>query len=614
MKPVVGLATRLMLVLVLFFAAGQWVNYRTSSDIRSAALAQRELDRIKSISAIIEPQLTEEFDHLKLVAALLKGQFEATGTPTGRFLESVSKVLEHSEVDYLEVTDAKGVVTYSAREPGRAGQTSDSWGVDEALAGQPGLSSVNRVNGPVIVAITPVQRQDRVIGTVSVGRQLDDKFVLRLSKAVGADLALIARSGKVYAKSRATGEVPDAAAVIEAFSKKIPIFRNNFETNHTVVYLPSLIVDEAWVFMTSVDSTSAVELMNKGDRESVVVMLILLGVSSFLIWLFVRFSLLPLRALHGRVEQIVADLPQTESALAATGTKKGSGFPKDEIGRLARSFTRMVDALQDSREQLKKSNQQLTELNQSLDQRVRDEISKRKEQESLLIHQSRLAAMGEMIGAIAHQWRQPLNALSLVLQNIRLQYNSGTLTDDSMARMYDKSSQLVDRMSSTIDEFRNFFRPSKTAVPFALASAIRASIDIMDGVFRNHAIEVTLDCDESVQLAGVQGEFSQVMLNLLSNAKDAIIDAKVASGRVKINVSTQAGRLRIDLDDNGPGIDAAILQKIFEPYFSTKDEGKGSGIGLYMSKMIVENRMNGQLSASNLGPGARFTVDLPLIS
>ncbi|MDR3395327.1 MAG: ATP-binding protein [Parasulfuritortus sp.] len=296
---------------------------------------------------------------------------------------------------------------------------------------------------------------------------------------------------------------------------------------------------------------------------------------------------------------------------------------KDEIGQLSKSFNQMVDALQDSRNVLQNYNlelerkvaertSELDELNRTLDQRVRDEIAKRKEQENLLIHQSRLAAMGEMIGAIAHQWRQPLNALSLVLQNMLMQHRMGQLTDESMNRMEAKASQLVDRMSFTIDEFRNFFKPGKHPELFNLALAVKSAADIMEGVFKNHNIRLEIECDDKIELFGLAGEFSQVVLNLLSNAKDAIIESNQRGGYVHVRARQFENRLLVDVEDNGGGIEPAILNKVFEPYFSTKDEGKGSGIGLYMSKMIVENSLKGRLEVANAAEGARFTINLPL--
>ena len=209
--------------------------------------------------------------------------------------------------------------------------------------------------------------------------------------------------------------------------------------------------------------------------------------------------------------------------------------------------------------------------------------------------------MGEMIGAIAHQWRQPLNALSLVMQNIRMQHRSNRLTEQSMARMQEKSEQLVQRMSSTIDDFRDFFKPDKHAVTFNLAKVIHSSASIMDGVFNNHSIALTIDCADDIELFGVPGEFSQVVLNLLSNAKDAVQDTQQRSPRIHVHVHREGDRILICIDDNGGGIAPEVIDRIYEPYFTTKNEGKGSGIGLYMSKMIVENNMHGRLDASNIG-------------
>ena len=178
----------------------------------------------------------------------------------------------------------------------------------------------------------------------------------------------------------------------------------------------------------------------------------------------------------------------------------------DEIGQLALNFNQMVDALQLNRNILESYNQELEftvaartrdldELNKTLDRRVHDEINKRKLQEALLIQQSRLAAMGEMIGAIAHQWRQPLNALSLVLQNIHMQHQAGILTEDSMLRMEEKAARLVARMSATIDDFRNFFKPSSHPKPFDLEKSVKSAVDIMDGLLNKYNIQVVIEYD-----------------------------------------------------------------------------------------------------------------------
>jgi C4-dicarboxylate-specific signal transduction histidine kinase len=294
----------------------------------------------------------------------------------------------------------------------------------------------------------------------------------------------------------------------------------------------------------------------------------------------------------------------------------------DEIGQLSRSFNHMVHALQQSRYRVQNHHQELerkvaertqelAELNRTLDRRVRDEIAKRKEQESLLIHQSRLAAMGEMIGAIAHQWRQPLNALSLVMQNMQMQHRMERLSDESMERMQGKAEQLVQRMSSTIDDFRNFFKPGTQAEPFNLGQTLSSAAGILEGLFKNHNIALSIECDAAIELFGIPGEFSQVILNLLGNAKDAVLESRSPAPAILLRATQVGQRIQIDVEDNGGGIAPEILNQIFEPYFTTKEEGKGSGIGLYMSKMIVENKMNGRLEVSNGTEGARFTIDLP---
>lgn len=294
----------------------------------------------------------------------------------------------------------------------------------------------------------------------------------------------------------------------------------------------------------------------------------------------------------------------------------------DEIGALSVSFNQMVDALQQSKEhaqnyrdelelEVSLRTEELDALNRSLDARVHDEVGKRKQQQALLIQQSRLAAMGEMIGAIAHQWRQPLNALGLVMQNIRMQHSAGQLTDESMARMTDKGERLMARMSSTIDEFRNFFKPSKVQKFFNLQKTMLSAADIMEGTFNNANIELTVVCDESIELFGIAGELAQVLLNLLSNARDALKASGQGAPRILMWATVVPNGVRIDVEDNGGGIAPDIMGKIFEPYFTTKDEGQGTGIGLYMSKMIVESYLRGHMEASNTTDGARFTVVLP---
>ncbi|MGZ4954438.1 MAG: ATP-binding protein [Methylobacter sp.] len=294
----------------------------------------------------------------------------------------------------------------------------------------------------------------------------------------------------------------------------------------------------------------------------------------------------------------------------------------DEIGVLSNSFNQMVDSLNLSKKQLENYNQaleiqvakrthELAELNQELDLRIKNEVDKRQKQEALLIHQSRLAAMGEMIGAIAHQWRQPLNALGLVQQNLQLRYQIGKLDDAFMSRSMEKSERLIQKMSSTIDDFRNFFKPNKHTEIFNVKVIIQAMADLLEAQLKNNNIDLIINCENNLLIKGFQGEFSQVILNLLNNAKDILVEHRPDQPRITINATNNPnGNVEVFIKDNGGGIPDAIIDKIYDPYFTTKEEGKGTGIGLYMSKIIVENNMLGTLRAFNDTEGANFVIEL----
>jgi len=293
----------------------------------------------------------------------------------------------------------------------------------------------------------------------------------------------------------------------------------------------------------------------------------------------------------------------------------------DEIGVLSNRFNQMVESLQQSKQTQENYNQQLEQevnkrtlaldaLNQNLDRKVKEEVAQRQEQERLLIHQSRLAAMGEMIGAIAHQWRQPLNALSLVLQSQQLNYQMGTLNDETMARSMEKAERLIGKMSTTIDDFRNFFKPNKHAEKFNIEMLINTTVNLLGAQFKNHNIEVNIECAQDLNIKGFQGEFSQVIINLLNNAKDVLLERDISSPRIDITSYKAEQGIGIKVHDNAGGIPEEIMDKIYDPYFTTKEEGKGTGIGLYMSKMIVENNMNGKLFAINETDGASFMIEI----
>lgn len=259
----------------------------------------------------------------------------------------------------------------------------------------------------------------------------------------------------------------------------------------------------------------------------------------------------------------------------------------------------------------KQAEDALRRLNTTLEVRIHEEIEKNREKDALLLQQARLAAMGEMIHNIAHQWRQPLNALALVVANLEDAWAYHELDDALLHQSARKADQLIQSMSTTIDDFRNFFRPDKAAINFEITPVVHETLSLLGASLQHHAIKVVVDSSADVTVFGFPSQFTQVLLNLMGNARDAILNhAPVQGGVITLAWSSKADQLQLTVADNGGGIPEDILAKIFEPYFSTKPQG--SGIGLYMSKLIIEHNMHGQLRAANQTDGAVFTILLPL--
>jgi len=238
------------------------------------------------------------------------------------------------------------------------------------------------------------------------------------------------------------------------------------------------------------------------------------------------------------------------------------------------------------------------------------DITEKREQEQILINQSRHAAMGEMIGNIAHQWRQPITAVSLILQNLEYDYRDGVLDADALHAYVARAREHIDHMSSTIDDFRRFFRPESTPSRFEIAQPVEEALKIVRDSFQARGIGLQWTPGPALATFGYPNELVQVLLNLLTNARDAIVERGVAHGLVSIELRPlTASEALLAVRDNGGGIDPAVLPRIFDPYFTTKPEG--TGIGLYMSAMLIDH-MGGSLIASNVEGGTEFRIRLPL--
>lgn len=273
--------------------------------------------------------------------------------------------------------------------------------------------------------------------------------------------------------------------------------------------------------------------------------------------------------------------------------------------------------LEDSLKTLDEQREQLKSFNEELEKRVKEEIQKQQSQERLMIHQSRQAAMGEMIESIAHQWRQPLNIIGLATANLETQYAVGLMNERDFHEKMEIVSLNINYMSETIDDFRNFLDPKRAMITFAPEKSIEDVLTVLHAQLKSNKIITTFNSECNLSFYGVENEFKQVIFILFNNAIDAIKirieEKKIKMGNITIIISCQNNQGIIEVKDNGGGISNDFIDAIFDPYFTTKNQSHGVGIGLYIAKNIIETRMKGSIKANIIKLGSCFTIVLPLM-
>jgi len=261
-----------------------------------------------------------------------------------------------------------------------------------------------------------------------------------------------------------------------------------------------------------------------------------------------------------------------------------------------------IDYFNKERE-LEKKNKELEYVNKYLQDLVALEIQRNREQEKMMMLQSRQAQMGEMIAMIAHQWKQPLNSINMAMHIIKLEAKK--LNNEKIISLVEKIEKQVKHLAETIEEFRNFFKPQKKRVKTNLKEIVLKALSLIEDSLKDKNIKVIKEFKNIRDCSVYENEMVQVVLNILKNAEDALVERGVKNPEIHILVD---GKMLI-IEDNAGGIANDIKNKIFEPYFSTKDKN-GTGIGLYMSKIIVEEHCNGKLLVENGTKGARFIIKI----
>jgi len=262
-------------------------------------------------------------------------------------------------------------------------------------------------------------------------------------------------------------------------------------------------------------------------------------------------------------------------------------------------------------------NDDLIDLNVNLEQRVNDEVIKNREKEQKIFQQAKMVQMGEMIGNIAHQWRQPLSAITSTASALRVHNELGIMEENEIN---DKMDSIVDKanyLSTTINTFRDFINDDKTKKDVVIQDEILQSISIIKSTLNDCHIDLkdNIDTDKKAVLHIVSGELSQTIINIINNARDALLDKKVENGWIKIDLlQDDDSKVTITIEDNGGGIPDDVMPKIFDPYFTTKHKSQGTGLGLHMSYKIITESLGGKLYVQNTQYGAKFFIELSLLS
>lgn len=256
--------------------------------------------------------------------------------------------------------------------------------------------------------------------------------------------------------------------------------------------------------------------------------------------------------------------------------------------------------------------EQLKEFNKKLEEEVSTQVNMIRQKDQMLIHQSRLASMGEMISMIAHQWRQPITTIGIVSNTIILDIDFNEVDLDKFKKQLHVINTQVEYLSQTIDDFRNFFRRDKRLQSATMSSIIEEIRDIVKHTLEQKHITIHLELEDDIEIKSYKNEMQQVILNIINNAADALSDRRVTSPMILIDGKRiEQGFVQIDIKDNAGGIDDEIIEKIFDPYFSTKSSKNGTGLGLYMSKTIVTDHLKGSLTVQNTPEGAMFSLVVP---
>jgi two-component system, NtrC family, C4-dicarboxylate transport sensor histidine kinase DctB len=242
--------------------------------------------------------------------------------------------------------------------------------------------------------------------------------------------------------------------------------------------------------------------------------------------------------------------------------------------------------------------------------RLKENIQKDKQ----LLEQAKMAQMGEMLGNIAHQWRQPLSTISTAASGMKMKHEYNIMSEDDIPKHMDAIVKNVDYLSQTIDTFRDFIKEDAQVIEIKIQEKIDKTIEIVSATLQQSHIELinNINYETPYKVTVISGALPQVIINIINNAKDAIKENNIEDGWIKLDLEKKDQSVLITIEDNAHGIPSDIISRVFDPYFTTKHQSVGTGLGLFMSHKIVTEHLHGKLSVKNTKNGAKFTIELPL--
>ncbi len=584
------LGTRMMLLLVfaLLAALSQGVAYHVSSNLLERTIRAREIDKINTIGQVIKNLIAQQGVRLQQLGQVLAGEgalSSALAREEPDRAATIAAIFDRigglSKADLLEIIDDHEIVVYRTQEPERRGERDPAWGIYEALTGASMLVGAADPQGIAIRAIEPLRARGRIVGALSIGRRLDESFFKTLSREVGAELALLSRSGRTLAASSALGQGLTSQAVTEAFEKKIPIYREDSVARKTRVYLPILIVDEAFVILVQLDSTSAYQLLDGSLRRSAMYEALILAGSILLVILVLHRVMRPLRRLRAQAERTAVEVT-------------GASIPtvnRDEIAAT-------VQVLETLTERLVQHSLDLTE--------------------SKAAAEAANLAKSQFLATMSHEIRTPLNGILGMTELLR-----ETALDAQQQRFTDTIQRSGQVLLAVIDDILDLSkveagRLELETVDFDPRELIEETAVLLAERAHRKNLELAVDLGDDLPggLRGDPARLRQILINLVGNAIKFTEQGEVTIRLRLLEQDAQTARLRMEVGDTGIGIAPAAQARIFESFTqadgSTTRHYGGTGLGLAISKRLVQ-LMGGEIGVeSSPGIGSTFWFALTL--